>query len=271
MKALRRVVFATVAALVGASGAVVYFNGRAPVLSTPAVAYEPGALLQALEAVDGQGRVNLEQLKARHAAVDRYVESLAGARPASFATADDRVAFWLNAAHGLALRQLLDARGGDASSLSRWVETWPVQGEYLNRASIERRFLAEAGDPRVWLALFTGAKGRGVLDGAPFDGASLDPQLDDAARRFMRRSQNVRVDGHVVFLSALLREHEEAFLSALPEQRKQLLQVVWAYLPDDCQGTGCVSRGDLDRACGARFDQCSTQWVPVDESLASTH
>jgi hypothetical protein len=266
---LRRAVFAAAAALVAGSGLALYLDGRVPAAWTPVSAYEPAALLEALVSVDGRGVVDLAQLKARHAALERYVASLHGARVDSFATADDRVAFWLNAAHGLVLLELLDARDGDATQLSRHWRTWPVAGELHSRASIERRFLAEAADPRIWLALFTGARGSGVLDGAPFDGAILDAQLNDAARRFVRRPEVLRVEGNVVKLADVFHAHEVEFLAALPPERKQLLQIVWAFLPDDCGGAlGCVSRGDLDHACGSHFDRCSISWLPADPSLA---
>jgi hypothetical protein len=135
-----------------------------------------------------------------------------------------------------------------------------------------RRYLEASGDARVMLAAFTGSRGRGVLDGAPFDGATLDPQLDDAARRFMRTPRNVRLEGEVVHLSSLLHELEPELLAALPPGRHHLLQVVWAYLPDGCEGrVGCVSRGDLDRACGSTFEGCPLAWEPVDDELAVTH
>lgn len=268
---MRKVLWAAgiVALMVFGAATALFIEGRVPVMSTPSLAYEPQALFEALRAVDSNGQVDLAQLKAQHEAIDRYVASLQGAFPERFSTVDERVAFWLNASHGLVLHSLLDARDGLATSLPRW-RTYSIGGEYVHRAAIERRVLPQVGDPRVWLALFTGARGRGVLDGAPFDSATLDAQLDDAARRFMRQRNNVSVDGSVLKVSSLLHEHEAEFLAALPADRRHVLQVVWAYLPDSCTQP-CLTRSELDHACGPKLDRCTVVWTPVDERLTVTH
>jgi hypothetical protein len=271
----RRLVFALTSALVVFSGVALYLDGRLPApVPADAPPLELRDLLEALTSVDAQGQVNLAELKAHHEALERYVAAMAktapSTDPARFPTAEDRVAYWLNAAQALVLVELLDARGADASQLSRR-RTWPIGGQYLSRAAIEDRFLEASGDARVWLALFTGARGGGVPDGAPFDGASLNPQLDDAVRRFVQRRAVVQVEGATVRLSSLFREHEAELLAALPEGHKQVLQVVWAYLPESCGTTGCLTRADLDHACGAKFDRCEVTYVEPETTLAVTH
>jgi Protein of unknown function, DUF547 len=279
---LRLGVFSLTGLVIISSAVAMFVDGRVPA-SVPPAGEAPGLamgdLLEALTAVDSRGNVNLEQLKAHHGALERYVSALArtspATEPARYPSPDDRVAYWLNAAQALVLLELLDVRSASTATttnLSWHLRGYPVGGQRLTRFAINRRFLEATGDARVALALFTGAKGAGVLDGAPFDGATLDSQLDDAVRRFMQRPSNVRIDGHVVHLSTLFREHQDALLAALPEGRKSVLQVVWAYLPDRCDGQpGCATRGDLDLACGPKFDGCTVTWEPVDFTLAVTH
>jgi hypothetical protein len=126
------------------------------------------------------------------------------------------------------------------------------------------------GDGRVWLALFDGSTSGGVLDGAPFGADTLNPQLDDAARRFLRRRATVALAAPVVRLSPRITTHEADFLAALPEGRSGVLQIVWAYLPESCDGLfpGCDTRGDLDRACGAALAGCQVQPLQEDRGLA---
>ncbi len=273
----RRGVYSLAAGLVVSSALALYVDGRWPArVPDDAPPLVMADLLEALTAVDSHGQVDLAQLKAHHAALERYVQALARVAPATepdhFATTDDKLAYWLNALHALVLFDLLDVRGSRANDLG-WVwRGWPIGGARLTRAAIVRRYLEASGDARVVLAAFTGTKGRGVLDGAPFDGATLDPQLDDAARRFLRAPRNVRLENDVVHLSSLLHDLEPELLAALPPGRHHLLQVVWAYLPESCDAhPGCVSRGDLDHACGSAFDACPLKWEPVDDELAVTH
>ncbi len=279
---LRLGVFSFTGLVIVTSAVAMFVDGRVPA-SVPPAGEAPGLamgdLLEALTAVDSRGQVNLEQLKAHHGALERYVSSLARTSPATdptrFPTPEDKVAYWLNTAHALVLLELLDVRSAATATtgdLSWRFRSFPIGGQRLTRFAIHRRFLEATGDARVSLALFTGGKGHGVLDGAPFDGVTLDSQLDDAVRRFVQRPSNVHVEGHVVHLSTLFREHQEALLAALPEGRKHVLQVVWAYLPDRCdERPGCDTRGDLDQACGSKFEGCTVAWEPIDRALAVTH
>lgn len=267
--------FALSFALVVASALVLYVDGRLPA-AVPAEApdYTTVDLLAALSAVEGSGRVDVTALRNGRAALDRFIAAMAKTSPSTtpdrFPTPDDRVAFWLNAAHALVLQQLLDTpTARTADELSRW-QSWPIGGQRLTRAAIERRFLAESGDARVWLALFDGSSSGGVLDSAPFGADTLNPQLDDAARRFLRRRNTVLLAPPLVRLSPRVTEHEADFLAALPEGRSGVLQIVWAYLPETCEGLapGCDTRADLDRACGMTFDRCRVEALPTDPSLA---
>lgn len=250
-------------------------RGRFPArLPEKTPAYSLVDLADAMRAIDSRGVVDLAELKKRHASLERFIAAMASTSPESqpqrFETVEDRLTFWLNAYHAMVLLELLDTR---AQVVSEWRERFdalPIGGRWVTRRSIFDDFVSEAGDARVYLALFTGARGSGVLDGAPFDPQSLNPQLDDAARRFVRRPANAHVEGHTVHLSALFREHEAEFLAALPDERKQLLQIVWAFLPDTCDEghPGCDTRADLDQACGNHFDGCALDWKPVDAALA---
>ena len=65
----------------------------------------------------------------------------------------------------------------------------------------------------------------------------------------------------------------DEFLAALPEKRKNVLQIVWAFLPDACDegAPGCATRGELDRVCGSAFDKCQVTYQPPDSTLAVKH
>ena len=92
----------------------------------------------------------------------------------------------------------------------------------------------------------------------------------NSTMRFVQRRDHSAIEGKTVKLSELFQLHRDEFLAALPEERKNVLQIVWAYLPEACADDkpGCDTRGDLDRACGTRFDACEITWLPIDESLS---
>jgi hypothetical protein len=270
----RKVVYLMAAGMIAVAALMLHLNGQMPAsVPTDAPANKMSDLVDALRSVDGRGQIDLVELKKRHASLETFVASLAAfspdVSPELFPTVEARLAYWLNAYHALALLELLDTRGNTTSAWRDAFDAVPIGGRRLTRLSIYRRTLSQSGDARVFLSIFTGAKGRGVLDGAPFDPESINPQLDDATRRFVQRRDHFAIEGKTVKLSALFRDHSEEFLAALPEERKNVLQIVWAYLPETCADDkpGCDTRADLDRACGARFDDCELVWLPIDESL----
>lgn len=271
----RNVVYVMAGGMVVTAGLVLHLNGQLPApVPADAPAHKPGDLVDALRAVDSRGQVDLVELKKRHASLETYVASLAASSPdlspEQFPNVEARLAYWLNAYHALALLELLDTRSPTTSFWREIFDAAAIGGRRMSRVSIYRRALSQSGDARVFLSLFTGAKGRGVLDGAPFDPESINLQLDDATRRFVQRRDHFAIEGKTVRLSELFREHQEDFLAALPDQRKNVLQIVWAYLPETCADDkpGCDTRADLDRACGVQFDACEIVWLPVDETLA---
>lgn len=270
---LRVAVFALSAALVVTSGLVLFRNGRWPA-SVPADApeYSLGDLLEALRCVDSRGFVDLKELTAHRAALDRFVASMAKTSPLStpeqFPNVNERVAFWLNASHALLLQQLADQPAAKTTDeLSSW-RSWPIGGQRMTRDAITTRFLAETGDGRVWLAWWDGSASGPLLDGAPFGADTLDRQLDEAARRFLQRPDAVTLAPPVVKLTPRITTHLEDFLAALPEGRTSVLQIVWAYLPETCDGLrpGCDTRAELDRVCGGDFSKCRVE--PLPTSLA---
>jgi hypothetical protein len=272
---LRVVVLSLSLALVVVSGLVLFRNGRLPA-SVPADApeYALTDLMSALQHLDSRGFLRGQALSGDREALDRFVASMARTSPLTspekFPNTDDRVAFWLNAAHALVLQQLADHPDvTSVEQLSRW-QSWPIGGQRMTRDAIERRFLAETGDGRVWLALFDGSAAGPLLDSAPFGGDTLNAQLDDAARRFLSRTDSIQLALPVVKLTPRLTDHLDDFLSALPEGRSGVLQIVWAYLPESCDGVrpGCETRGDLDRGCGADFGRCRVETLTPSGGVA---
>ncbi len=271
----RKVVYVMAAAMIGVAAFVLHVNGQFPAsVPADAPAHQMSDLVDALRSVDARGQIDLTELKKRHGSLESFVASLAAFSPDHspelFPTVEARLAYWLNAYHALALLELLDTRSTTTSAWRDAFDAASIGGRRLTRLAIYRRTLSQSGDARVFLSIFTGAKGRGVLDGAPFDPESLNLQLDDATRRFVQRRDHFAIDGKTVKLSELFRIHADEFLAALPEERKNVLQIVWAYLPETCaeDRPGCDTRADLDRACGTRFDACEIDWVAVDETLA---
>lgn len=258
---------------------LLYVDGHLPA-SIPADAgrldYRP--LATALDHVSATGLVDYAALKADRAGLDAFVAQLSGVspinRPELFGSAEERLAYWLNAYHALVLQAALDEdRDAQLDAGARsffWLRTWPIGGRRFTLWAVERRFLSDTGDSRIPFALACGARGCALLDGTPYQADTLDAQLNDAVSRFVQSGQNVKLEPDGVRLSPLFRTHEADIRAALPEGRTHLLQFVWAFLPETCaERLGCDTRADLDKACGPKLEACKVKYQPFDWQLAA--
>ena len=276
---LKRLAFGFVVLCVIGAVALFYVDGHFPASVPDAegpLDYRP--LAKALEHVSATGLVDYAGLKGDREALDRFVAQLARVSPINhpelFDSADDRLAFWLNAYHALVLQAGLDAekdsRLDSAGRYFFWLRSWPIGGRRFTLWSVERRFLSETGDSRIPFALACGAKGCALLDGTPYQADTLDAQLNDAVGRFVQNERNVKLKSDGIHLSPLFRINEADIRAALPEGRTNVLQFVWAFLPEACADRpGCDTRGDLDKACGPKLEDCALKYETFDWQLAA--
>jgi len=275
------VVGACVLTTVLAVGGVFHVNGLLPAFVPDAEApFSYAGYVRVLGHVKKDGDVDFSALGRERQELDAFVRSLATysprSRPDVFPRPEDALAYWLNAYHALVLQAVVDEYPYLESVEQPWLgsffwsRSWPVGGRRLTLWAIEHRILLrEFADPRIHLALFRGTRGGPLLDQVPFDSELLDAQLNDAARRFVGDKRHVRLEGDTLHLARVFQTHQEEFLAALPEGRRgNVLQFVWAFLPDTCTDRyGCDTRGDLDRVCGVKLDKCKVVYAPEDTRL----
>lgn len=153
--------------------------------------------------VDAQGRVDFNALIAAHADLDRYVawiyERSPERWPEYYRTRPQVVAFHVNAYNALALYNLLQA--GVPGSLSRserkrLFETRKllVGGQPLSLDQY-RAQIRDLGEPRVDSAITSQFAHEPRLSREPYRAATLDAQLDRAARAFVA-DQRLRKDAN---------------------------------------------------------------------------
>lgn len=131
------------------------------------------------------------------------LRALAEAKPDQLDSLHDRFAFWINAYNLLAIKVVLDQYPTrsirDGSSLLRPIWKKPagvVGGRELSLDEIEHGILRKTfRDPRVHVAIVCASVSCPDLRAEPYDGARLDAQLDDAARRFLANPAKGLVPG----------------------------------------------------------------------------
>ena len=199
------------------------------------------------------GLVRWEKLKENEGGVrDRlyeYVGLLGAASPASdpglFPTADDRLAYHINAYNALCMYGIV-RRGYPGNVLWAnpavpgalfFTDQFVVGGRKTNLDSLEqRRVLDAAGrDPRLHFAVNCMSYSCPPLRREPFDGDRLDEQLDDQGDRYLTDPRAVVIDGDKARLNSIFTNfYKGDFIDAARERGTpdDLLSAVQFYAPD---------------------------------------
>lgn len=212
--------------------------------------------------VDAEGNVDYAGLKSNRGPLDRFARQMADLSRADFDTWTEveRLAFWINAYNALTLQVILDHYPIQSSFLTSLVYpknsirqisgVWDkirfeVMGQGLTLDQIEHEILRkEFNEPRIHMALVCAARGCPPLRQEPYEGARLDSQLDDQARRFLNHPGKFRIDRGQgkVYLSKIFdwfggdfisRYSQEPALSRFDPSQRAVLSFVSRYLQEE--------------------------------------
>ncbi len=198
-------------------------SGEDPVYSN-----KPFLELVSKYAVDGGEKVDYEAWKNSPedlAALNRQVTLIARVSPVShpalFATRAAQRSYWINSYNTLVLQAVLEywpldsVRDVKISISSRVVpgkgffydRKVIVGGEETNLYKLEKEVLRTQKDPRVHFALNCGSESCPVL--RPWEWT--DEQLDEAAREFINKPENVAIEGEELYLSSIFKWYKKDF------------------------------------------------------------
>ena len=174
-------------------------------------------------------RVDYAALQQGRSQLDRAVAALA-----TPAEADERgwprlerMAFWINAYNLLTLRAIVDhypIRSPWFTRLPRnsirqidgvWTTLrWPVAGREMSLDDIEHRLLRPVfRDARVHFAINCASVSCPALAAEPYHSATLDAQLDQAARSYLASHEGVRVQDGSLGVSSLFKWYGDDFVA----------------------------------------------------------
>jgi len=153
------------------------------------------------------GLVYYRALQSQRGRLDRYAASL-NVSPATYGSwsAEQKMAFWLNAYNTFALQTVIDRypiRGRSADFPESSIRQIPgafegikhrAAGRSVTLDEIEKTILPEFKDPRLYLALGRGAVGSGRLRSEAYTAAGLKAQLDSVQEEFLRDEHMISMD-----------------------------------------------------------------------------
>lgn len=139
-----------------------------------------------------------------------YLRNLEAVRPTTLNRAE-AFAYWINLYNAATVKLILDHYPvssilkirGRLFAIGPWDrEAATIEGAPLSFNDIEHRILrAYFGDNRVHYALNCASVGCPDLKASPWTGASLDADLDAAARRYVNSARGVAVEGGAIVAS----------------------------------------------------------------------
>jgi hypothetical protein len=222
--------------------------------------------------------VDYAALKTDRSALDAAVAAFAEPREAEERAwlRDERLAFWINAYNAFTLRAIVDhypIRGSWFSLTPRssirqidgvWTTlTWKAAGRTVTLDDIEHRILRpEFMEPRVHFAINCASIGCPPLAAEPYLAATLDAQLNAAARRYLASPQGLRVDGRTLRVSRIFEWYGEDFVPRFaPDRAGQTDRVERAVLAVVAQF------GPAEAATLARTPSTHVRFLDYDWSL----
>jgi len=174
-------------------------------------------------------RVDYARLRQGRAMLDTVVGLLAEPGPEQERgwTRDQRLAFWINAYNVLTLRAIVDhypirsstftlqPRNSIRQIAGVWTTLkWQAAGRTLTLDDIEHSILRpEFKEPRVHFATNCASVGCPPLGAEPYRAATLDAQLDAAARRYLSSERGLTIDGHTIRVTKILEWYGEDFVA----------------------------------------------------------
>lgn len=164
-------------------------------------------------------------------AFERFVTGLATATEADLETPEARLAFLINAYNALAIRGILDGYA-PTSWLGRRAyfqrREYDLLGGTTTLEQLEQGRILPLDEPRVHFALVCASLSCPRLASDAFDSATLDAQLDAAARAFANDPTRNRFDvqRRIAFLSSIFDWYQADFIRAAGSVQQYLARYV---------------------------------------------
>jgi hypothetical protein len=187
----------------------------------------PGAELlhrpldQILDTSVRDGLVYYRALKGDRGRLDRYIGSL-NVPPATYQgwSREQQIAFWINAYNAFVLETVINhyPMRGTIRQIPGVFDktTWRAAGKTVTLDQIEKTYIHDFKDPRLYFALGRGAVGSGRLRSEAYTGERLGKQLEDIENEFVTNRYMYRVDKltNTISVTPMISWREADFIAA---------------------------------------------------------
>ena len=192
--------------------------------------------------VNEAGMVNYEKLKANRSALDSYLKSSGAVTKKEFSSwnANDQLAFLINHYNAETLQLIIDEY--PVTSIKKlgtlFTSPWKLKSVQLFGNSntlhhIEHEILRkDYNEPRIHFALVCAAISCPPLRAEAYVGTSLNDQLNDQARVFLKQNNKNRIEGDTLYLSSIF----DWFKSDFTKSGKSINEYLNPFIDGDATG-----------------------------------
>ena len=171
-----------------------------------------------------------------------YLNYLTETDPDSFASREEKLAYWINAYNALAIKGILDGLSPDGffARIEFFKTTdYALAGEEINLYDLERDIIIPFSEPRIHFAIVCASASCPVLKSEVYRAETLDAQLEDSATRFINDKEKNQFDIklRIAKLSMIFDWFAEDFEKHSGSVAKYIRQYTQGYRcqPDTCR------------------------------------
>lgn len=214
-------------------------------------------------------RVDYRALAANRASLDKVVSGFGvpDARTIASWSRPQQLVYWINAYNAFTLKAVIDhypiKRRRFSLHPDRSIRqipgvwnrlTWQAAGQAMTLDHIEHQIIRPRFDePRIHFAIICASVSCPPIADVPYRAATLDAQLDRAARAYLASPQGLEVHGYGLRVSMLFRWYGDEFVAAYSgtaagrgsDRDRAIAGVVKAYGPRDAARAAATGRARI--------------------------
>jgi hypothetical protein len=254
----RMTLLRTIIVLVCASFACAVEAVATPSVTAPPLDAAQSQFAEVLHMAVRPDGVDYAAIRATPAALDRYRVQLAVAKPPT--DRSERLALFINAYNAQTLALVVSKLPADRAAWTTWSITdagssfssvWKtysfvIAGRRYTLDELEHSVLRPMGEPRIHVAINCASRSCPPLAGEPYRAATIDAQLEAAARAFAASTYHLRLESGVLRINPILDWFGEDFQASGGVRAFLRARVPAGPVADYLAGDGALKTFDYD-------------------------
>ncbi|TJY37843.1 DUF547 domain-containing protein [Pontimicrobium aquaticum] len=156
--------------------------------------------------VDSKGNVDYKGFKKNVNKLDAYLKTLSQNKPASNASKNEKLAYWINVYNAFTVKLIID--NYPIKSIKDIKQPWDqkffnIGGETMSLNHVEHEILRKMAEPRIHFAIVCASFSCPKLQNKAFTAHNLETQLTDATKEFLADTNRNEISKNNIKISKI--------------------------------------------------------------------